>query len=331
MAKVLCGISGIEFQVEHLSISLSSREYAHPVFFLPQKKLLGLYSKYQQGELNSIDSYLVFLAYLNSTDLVEWRVPASRNALTDSIVAQNFENLISVIEKMNRIPHYLDHMFKVAVTPDTKSLGNIEVWIAGWEQTYDDFTSGYAAEKKKQELAEIESRLQSLLYSSEVGATSSAQFAAKLAVWADKAGSFPRFPVSISNSTSIPCNEYWKQIIRKCTSSESIFSIPSADLEELISHCEEYIEAGNTFAHHLFRVLREGKERQGNFLGLGDFSFSIVAQDTSVETANKLSIIQNAPSSEPVRISYPSQFAYIKAKLAWDMSKDATNASTSVV
>ena len=45
--------------------------------------------------------------------------------------------------------------------------------------------------------------------------------------------------------------------------------------------------------------------------------------DTSVETANKLAIVQNAPTELPVRINYPSQFAYIKAKLAYDMAQHA--------
>lgn len=320
MSKVLCGISGMEFQVEHLSLSLSSREYAHPVFFLPQKKLLGLYSKYQQGEMNEIDSYLTFLAYLNSTDLVEWRVPAQRTPFTSQIIANNFENLVSVVEKMNSLQHPENEFHKIAITPDTKSLANVEIWIAGWEQTWEDFTSGYVEERKKKELGELESRLSRVIYSSE---SSQVQIAARLAEWADKAGGFPRFAVSLGTNTIVPCNEYWKSIIRKCVNQESIFSIPSSDLDELIDHCEDNVDAGSTFGYKLFEILREGKAKQSSFLGLGDFTFSIVSSDTSVETANKLSIIQNAPSEEPLRINYPSQFSYIKAKLAYDMMKES--------
>lgn len=317
MARVLCGISGIEFTVEHLNISLQSREYAHPVFFIPQKKLLSLYSLYQKGEMPSTDAYLSFLAYLNSTDLVEWRTPAKRTNLTDSIIAQNFESLVSIIEKMNAIRNYSEYFNHLAITPDTSTLTNIDMWIASWEQTYEDFLSGYAQDRKRAELGDIEERLERILYSgTEI---KEIKFASKLAEWADKAGSFPRFPVSIGSNTIIPCNEYWKSIIRKCHSAESIFSVPSADLEELISHCEEYIEVGSTFGHHLFESLRQGQKSQSNFLGLGDFQFSIVSADTSVETANKLSIVQNAPTELPQRINYPSQFAYIKAKLAYDM------------
>lgn len=316
MAKVLCAISGIEFSVEHLSIHLSSREYAHPVFFLPHKKLSGLYSKYQQGEMNSTDSYLTFLAYLNSTDLIDWRVPASRSAQTDAIIANNFESLVFIVEKIQVIPSYKEHFSHIAITPDTKHLGNIDMWIANWENTLEDYLSGYLNERKKAEISEIESRLSKFFYSSERSET---LIAAKLAEWADKAGSFPRFPVSLGTSICIPCNEYWKQIIRKCQKAESIISIPTSDLDELLAHCEEYIEAGTVWGHELFEILRKGRESQSNFLGLGDFTFSIVSSDTSVETANKIAIIQDAPLELPLRVNYSSQFAYLKAKLAWDM------------
>lgn len=320
MATVLCGISGIEFKVDHLSIHLQSREYAHPVFFLPAKKLPALYSKYQQGEMNSIDSYLTFLAFLNSTNLIEWRVPAARTNLTDSIIANNFESLVFITEKMLVIPSYENVFSKIAITPDTKNLANVDMWIANWELILNDYLSGYVEERKRKEISEIESKLEKLFYSSERSET---LLSAKLADWADKAGSFPRFPVSIGSNLVIPCNEYWKQIIRKCQKSESIISIPSADLDELLSHCEENIEAGTIWGHELFEILRKGKANQSNFLGLGDFTFSIIPSDTSVETANKIAIIQNAPEAEPQRVNYPSQFAYIKAKLAYDMAQNS--------
>src|SRR5574343_514710 len=102
MAKVLCSFSGVEFNCDYLPIALHSREYAHPIFFLPQKKLLGLYQKYRHNELDPISSFLVFCAYLNSTDLVEWRAPARRLPQTEQIIANNFEHLVEVVEKINR-------------------------------------------------------------------------------------------------------------------------------------------------------------------------------------------------------------------------------------
>ena len=258
MAKILCGISGIEFSCDHLPIYLSSREYAHPVFFLPQKKLLGLYQKYRHGELGEIDSYLLFLAYLNSTDLVEFRVPAQYHAGTPSILANNFEFLVHTVEKMNRVKNPSTQFARISVSPDTKTLTNCGYWISSWEDTYDDFVNGYASQRNKQELAEIEERLDYLCKDAN---RSEVLFAARLATWADKAGNFPRNPVQVGAAV-IPRNEYWKQIIRKCVSAESMLSINLKDLSELTEHCQENIDAGSIYAFNLFKILREGKDRQ---------------------------------------------------------------------
>ena len=99
--------------------------------------------------------------------------------------------------------------------------------------------------------------------------------------------------------------------------------IPSKDVQELLEHCEEYIDAGSIYAHHLFKILKEGMKKQQGFLGLGDFTFSIISEDTSAEQANRIAIIQNAPTEAPRRIDYPSQFAYLKAKLAFEMAQNS--------
>jgi len=319
MARVLCGISGIEFNCDHISLYLSSREYAHPVFFLPQKKLLGLYQKYRQQELPETDAYLLFLAYLNSTDLVEWRVPAKRTTLTSSIVAQNFESLVYIIEKMNTVRTASTEFSHIAVTPDTCDLANVQYWIANWEVTYEGFRSGYKADIAKQELADLEERL---AYISRDANRNEVQYAARLAVWADKAAAFPRYAITRDGKV-LPCNQYWQMIIRKCTSEESIFTINSEDLTDLLDYCESNIDAGSTYSHDLLQFIKEGIKKQKNFLGLGDYQFSIVSADTSVEDANKQAIILNAPSCLPKRIDYPSNFQFLKAKLAYEMAAES--------
>ena len=321
MAKILCGISGIEFSCEHLSIYLDSREYAHPVFFLPQKKLLGLFQKYRHAELNQIDSYLTFLAYLNSTDLVEFRVPAQRTAATESIVANNFEHLVEVCSKINAIKNPSIRFAHVAITPENKNLENIQYWLLNWESCYDDFRSGYAAQRIKQDLQQIEEKLDYLCADSN---RNEMQFASRLAEWADKAGSFPRFPIQV-NGTVMQCNEYWKLIIRKCVNSESIAFINSKDLVELTEHCFDNIEAGSNYAFHLFKILKEGALKKQGFFGFADasFHFSILDNNSTVEAANKQVIIQNAPTNKPSRLDYPSNFAFLKAKLAWEMAQDS--------
>lgn len=317
MAKILCGISGIEFSCDHMPIYLSSREYAHPIFFLPQRKLLGLYQKFRHEELPDIDAYLLFLAYLNSTDLVEWRVPAKRTQLTASIVAQNFESLVYTVEKINTIAKSSAEFSHIAISPDTCDLANVQYWILGWEATYESFRNGHKAERQKKDIADLEARLE---YISRDANRNEVQYATRLASWADKAGNFPRYPIT-RNGKVIPCNMHWQMAIRKCTSAESIFTINNEDLVDIKDWCESNIDAGSTYSHDLLKFLREGIAKQNDFLGMGDFQFSIVSADASVEQTNRQAIIQNAPSCEPRRIDYPSDFQFLKAKLAWGMAQ----------
>jgi hypothetical protein len=122
---------------------------------------------------------------------------------------------------------------------------------------------------------------------------------------------------------------YWKQIIRKCINKDSIFKIPLIDLEDLIEHCEINIPHGSIYAHTLMELLRAGRDRNKNFLGLGDWdlssssiSYRIISEEDSVETANFSAILMSAPTTEPRLQEYPSRFAWLKAKVKWDMAQN---------
>src|SRR6476659_7008978 len=111
--KILCAYSSLEFNVDHFPGYLDSMESHHPVFDIPQKKLLCYTGKWASGALTLTDSYLLFLALLKSSDRVDFRVPVFRNEKTDSIVARNMEYLVRTIIKLNAVhnrsevfPHY---------------------------------------------------------------------------------------------------------------------------------------------------------------------------------------------------------------------------------
>lgn len=326
MAKILCGISGIEFNCDHLPLYLNSREYYHPVFCLPQRKLLGLYQKYRHNELNEIDSYLLFLAYLNSTDLIEWRVPAKRLPLTASIIAQNFESLVHTVERMNLIKNPSTKFVHIAVSPDTCSLNNVHYWILNWQDTLEDFASGHKNQRYKLDLAELEEKL---AFISKDANRSEVQYASRLADWAEKAAEFPRYEVTVGGQV-IPVNQYWKLIIRKCTSAESVLSINEEALQDVRDFCETNIDVSSLYYHDLITFLKEAEKKKQAFLGFGDFNWSFVEADTSVEQANKQAIISNAPTEAPSRLQYPSTFSYLKAKMNWEMAQSHAAATAQI-
>ena len=101
--KILCSKSGIEFTAEHFPGTFFSRELSHPIFSLEQKKLLSYTGKWAAGELTPTDSYLLFLALLNSSEQIQFRTSCKRTPLTNSIVANNMEYLVRTVIKLNAI------------------------------------------------------------------------------------------------------------------------------------------------------------------------------------------------------------------------------------
>ena len=322
--KILCAISGIEFTCEHFPATLHSREVSHPVFSLPQRKLLSYLGKWSSGELTPTDSYLLFLAILNSSGLVDFRVPVSQNKDTASIVAQNMEHLAKTVSKLNAVtnPHVVFPRY--VVSPDTKFLENVKHWISNWNQAYQDFTEGYARSYDARKLINREAALERMIKNPHLPVST---YASKIADWASVAGQFPEYlTISPFTGLKISMSEYWQEIIIKCSREESIFAVPQVDIQDLLEHCEQNISIGTIYSNALFSVLRKALEKQRNFLGLGDMDLSrgkyqILSTDDTTETANLKAMIDSAPEHEPKLEQYPNKIAYLKAKLRFQMAK----------
>lgn len=319
MARVLCALSGIEFQVEFLPIPIHTREVAHPIFSLDQKRLIHLIGRWSDGSLDSTQSYLLFLALLNSTEQIEWRTPASRTSQTPSIVANNMEQLVLVVGRCELIRNPRFTLPKFSINQETKDLSNVSHWIESWHNCYTEFLSGNRQADLRAKILRREEALEKLIkdHSKRTGS-----YVRMLADWAVEAGEFPTGQI-----LGIRICDYWKDIIIKCVSDSQIFTIPRADLEELIEHCEDYIPHGTIYAHALMETLRAGLAKQKNYLGLGDLDLSIsetkfrvLSADDSVESANIMAMIDSAPISIPDPKDYPNKIAYLKAKMRYDMS-----------
>jgi hypothetical protein len=229
------------------------------------------------------------------------------------------EDLILLVGYINCITHPAYVLSKIAITKENHTLSNVHYWIENWTQQIDQFKTGYVSTSEQQDIIRREAALEKLIKSP----YKEIQLAAQIANWAAVAGKFPAFSVN-SPFGLLSCAEYWKLIIRKCINSESIFSVPASDIQELVEHCEEYIEHGSIYAHTLMSILRNGKEKQTNFLGLGDWesslSFVILQSDDSVESANLQLLVQSAPTEEPRITEYPSKFEWYKAHTKWKLA-----------
>lgn len=323
--RILCSISGIEFSVDHFPGEFFSRETYHPVFHLPQKRLLSYTGKWASGELTRTDSYLLFLALLNSSDHIEFRTPVYRNELTDSLIATNMEFLIRTVIKLNSVVNPAVTFPRFAVTVDTRYLTNVHHWIEAWNDAYKDFLNGYKSAHESSKLINRENALARMIKNPHRAV---AEYAGPLAEWAVIAGQFPEFLMeTLPGSSPVRLCDYWKQIIQKCARDESLYTVREADLAELIEHCEDKIPVGSIFSHALFKLLRHAAEKHKNFLGLGDrdlvSNYSILADSTDTESANLKALIDSAPVTEPRREQYATQFQFMRAKMRWDMARKA--------
>ena len=97
----------------------------HPLFSVPQKRLISLAGQWAAQRLSSTESYLLYLSLFDSTNLIVWRTPAVyRDAATDAIVQNNMENLLHIIAKIDLIKHPSFTLPSFAIGPETATLDN---------------------------------------------------------------------------------------------------------------------------------------------------------------------------------------------------------------
>jgi hypothetical protein len=321
--KILCSLSGVEFNAEHFPGTFYSRELSHPIFYLPQKRLLSYTAKWASNELTRTDSYLLFLALLNSSEQVEFRVPVFRNEHTDSLVALNMEPLVRTIIKLNAVRNPAITFPRFAITTETRYLSNVHHWIEAWQNAWQDFQDGYRSAHESRKLITREAALQRMIKNPHKDIR---EYAAQLAEWAAVAGEFPSFLTqSPWNSLKISCSDYWKAIIVRAAKNEFLHSVSAADLQELLDHCEDKIPAGTIYSHALFKLLRHAKERLTNYLGFGDVdirsTYTLLDSSSTIESANIKAMVDSAPLTQPRPEEYPNKFKYLQAKLKWDMAQ----------
>lgn len=329
MGRILCSYSGVLFNCEHMPMSLSSREYYHPLFSIHKKKLLVLTKDWAANKLTPTESYLLYLSLLHSTDLIIWRSPARFiPEKTMQVISNNMEHLIQIIGKIDLIQHPAFTLPKFAISYDTADLSNSFYWIQAWVRNYNEFMDGYLESQKREELkVKVDRREHSLERLIKSPNTSPSSLADNLAHWAFLAGDFPEYEVSHPlTKKRLPISELWQEIIRACVKEEAIWRYPWGVIDKLVEHCEENIPHGTIHAHALMKLLREGLRKNENYTGFGDMdldgtttTFKLLPANATAEEANTFAAIQSAPKTEPKRHQYPTAFAFLKAKMNWDL------------
>ena len=337
MAAFICANSGLRIGCSHFPIYLENREACHPIFHAPQRTLFSYARKWAGNELTRIDSYLLYLALLKSTNRVFFRVPAMyRDNVTDAIVANNMEKLMVVISRMNSINSANEIFSGVAISTDSADLSSSPHWIDNWNENYEEFKDNYSFASSVKRLTIREAALEKMIKSPHKDVSS---YASDLAKWASVAGNFPAFLTPV-DGFNIPICDYWESIII-AAAQRKYTSIPSEELSQVIEHCEINIPPGSIYHHKLLVVLRDAKDYLKGFLGMVSGS-SVLTKlvpwtfapdappasdaDENIDAINIHALLSNAPIEEPRRDQFPSHFKYIAAKIKWDAAVTIRNA-----
>lgn len=321
MAHIQCPKSGILWHASHMPVGLTLQ---HPIFSLDQKKLLSLAGRWAAEKISTEESYLLFLALLDSTSLVKWNTQATFTETTPTIVSANMETLLSIIGKINIIKHPSFALPSFSINRETTTLTNVRYWIQAWVDSYNQWYEGCQEESLRLKLQDREEALQRLIKSS----VPTESYARTLASWASTAGAFPSYEtIHPLTNHPIPLDEYWKNIIISISNEDRLWRFPRKDIVELIEHCEEHISHGSIYAYTLMKYLRQGLAAYDDYLGFGSLvpttktSFQIIPSNTSAYEASLAALQTTAPTEEPKKDLYPTQSAWLKAYTKWKLMK----------
>lgn len=328
MARIVCKYSGVVFNCEHMPLGLTQNEYHHPLFSVPQKRLLPLVKEWSANRLSPTESYLLYLSLLHSTDLIIWRHPARFTEKTIAIISNNMEHLVQIVGKINVIKHPSFVLPKMAMTYDTGDLGTSFYWIQNWLANYREFMEDFIDARRREEIkVKVERREHSLERLIKDANANPKQVADNLAHWARLAGDFPDYDVKHPlTGKTVPIGELWEDVIIACVNEDAIWKYSVGVIDKLIEHCEENIPHGSIHAHALMKLLRTGLKKREDYMGFGDVdlagkktTFTLLDNNASAEDANLLAAVQAAPDSEPKRHQYTKLSDFIRAKLNWDL------------
>lgn len=325
MSKILCGKSGIIFSVAYGSVGIYDGSCVHPIFSLPYKKLLPLWQKHQESPLPDIDVFLLSLAALNSTGKLQFRTQATYCPESLSKCVTYLDDIMDVVQSINAITVPSFSVPEFVISAENNKLQNLKHWIETWKVAVENFHKGRIFRKLKDEQSAFESSLTKLI---KAGTTES-KYSSLLAKWTASAANFPSFGIDENIFGCATIDEYWKHIIITAAKPHDI-SIPDSDIQELLDHLEDNIDASLTPGYKVLSMIRTLLERTESEFGisraeLARFSASYQITDKGnneyLSQAVKDSLLKDAPVAEPRKHDYATAADYLRARAKWMLSK----------
>lgn len=253
--KLICPYSGISYT----TIGYGHGRAPHPIFYIPIKTLVQQQLEpFMIGKLDRIETHLLGCALLQKLPIL-WQC---------TIYIDNWEPVW---------PTFIDKLAAIALSYDPRKLEQLPQFrldnynsdpkaVTFYVKQLNEVSLGIGASATRYDNGESIGALR-LLRNAINNVDSGAKLPIIMSNWAATVGHFPNttFPISGSTASCMKLSEYWKHIIRLAFSSispmdilnrEDGIRIEAADIEELLEHCEQYIEYGSLHSIVLFKKLR---------------------------------------------------------------------------
>lgn len=335
--RITCTKSGIVFRVEGFTNNEANGE--HPIFSVPQRKLIEIAARDwpEKFKEKPFDERLLFLALLDSTKMIEWRMPARpsvavvKKYLPHVLAFINWYNAFGATRERNLqrdelpFPHFV-------VDPSTYTMESLRYWLysvdmtkESWEQRTKEQNRVIRIRMKEERLARyIKSYKKPTYYLHTLfdwAADASSVHPDRIEEW-KAIFTATRFTINLANH-AVP--ENWL----------AVYKLDELELHDMFDHFTHRLEHGSIYAKSamdqvkwLFWYKKKGME-----YGLGEFSeeeldiisieehpYRMIA-DTELEATNKEATAALAPENEPKERNYSNKTAYLLARARWNVAK----------
>lgn len=322
-----CPISGIRWHADYMTTQ-GAQVSCHPIFYLTQRELYQLAIKdFWVSRYNKMDNYLITLALLNSTSLVEWHAPATPTKDAHMRALRQLPALLDIIDAMNaceRLPAALRPTFpRIVINQENNNLSCLSTHIEVWQTVILETRANIKDVRSENELRISESRFMAALYDANIngrrlGIIASRWLTATLD-WHPVADMLWRKMIITAASASKYNNDDNRLKIA------NYYTI--GDWEQLENYLMDNLEHGTTFSAILMQWIAIAKTTiqaqyaRGQSVDING-NLTIDRAIDSPENNAILRLIDDSPTAQPLPAEYKSKLDYLKALAKYNAAKN---------
>lgn len=336
--KITCIKSGIQFRVEGFSNNEANGE--HPIFSVAQRKLIEMAARDWPEKFNGkpFDERLLFLALLDSTRMIEWRMPARPSLATVKkymphvLKFINWYNAFGVTREAGMGKDEISFP-RFVIDPDTYTLESLRHWLYSVDMTKDAWEQRTKDQNRITRIRMKEERLARYIKSV---MKKPPHYLSTLFDWAADASNIHSDRITewkeIFTATKFTVNNRGHGIPDNWL---AVYKLDELELHDMFDHLTHRLEHGSIFAHE---VMQQAKlllwyKKKGVEFGMGEFSedeldiaeieahpYRMIA-DSELEAHNKQATASLAPKEEPKEGNYSTRTQYLVAIARWRVAR----------